>query len=90
LLAVSALAGGLACGRSSRAVANAGANVTFSRGGDIYVMRGDGSGERRLTRSEARDIAPSGSPDGRRIAFASDRGGRFEVYVINAGGGGGG
>jgi dipeptidyl aminopeptidase/acylaminoacyl peptidase len=86
-LAVLALWGALACGGSSAKVAKAnGGLVTFSRSGEIYVINADGSGQWRLTRNRAKDIAPVGSPDGRRIAFASDRGGNFELYVMNADG----
>jgi TolB protein len=68
------------------------------RGGDedIWVMEADGSRPRVLTRDRPRaggpaplDTAPAWSPDGRRIAFASDRaGGEQEVYVMNADGSG--
>jgi TolB protein len=39
--------------------------------GELYVVRGDGSGLRRLTASTADDGHPTWSPDGRRIAFSS-------------------
>ena len=58
---------------------------------EIYVMRSDGTGLRRLTTSLADDTGPAWSPDGRRIAFVSDRsdrrGHQYEIYVIAAGGG---
>jgi WD40-like Beta Propeller Repeat len=82
-----ALSGAVACGSSANAT-KANGLVTFASGGDIYVIRADGTGLRRLTRNQAQDIAPAGSPDGRMIAFTSDRDGRFEVYVMNADGGG--
>ena len=41
--------------------------------GEIYVMNADGSGLTRLTNNPARDIEPSWSPDGRRMAFISGR-----------------
>lgn len=52
----------------------------------IYRMRADGSDPTRLTRNEANDTAPAISPDGRRIAFVSDRDGNREIYVMNADG----
>lgn len=52
----------------------------------IYRMRADGSDPVRLTHSDANDTAPVSSPDGRRIAFVSDRDGNREVYVMSADG----
>ena len=51
---------------------------------DIYVVRPDGTGLRRLTRNRAG--VPAWSPDGSRIAFASGRSGRPQLYVMNADG----
>jgi TolB protein len=56
--------------------------------GEIYVMNADGSGKRNLTRNPAQDGRPSWSPDGRRIAFVSNRDGRHEAHVMNADGSG--
>lgn len=36
---------------------------------DLYIVRADGTGERRLTFDPAEDITPTWSPDGSRIAF---------------------
>ena len=50
---------------------------------DLYVMRADGSGTRRLTTARADDHHPTWSPDGARIGF--ERAGK--IYVENAQGG---
>lgn len=53
---------------------------------DIYVVRRDGSGLRRLTDDAAVDEQPAWSPDGTRIAFRSTRTGAGDIYVMNADG----
>jgi TolB protein len=54
---------------------------------EILVMNADGSGEQELTRNAAAStFAPAWSPDGREIAFVSERDGDREVYVMNADG----
>ena len=63
---------------------------------EIYVMDADGGNPRRLTNNPAKDLAPSWAPDGKRIAFISDRDGHphrvpgwftSEIYVMDADGG---
>ncbi len=57
----------------------------------IHVMNADGSGVTRLTHNaEWDDGFPAWSPDGSRIAFASDRadGFNYQVHVMNADGSG--
>lgn len=49
-------------------------------------MNSDGSGQTRLTNSLASDVDPARSPDGAKIAFATDRDGNFEIYVMDANG----
>jgi len=53
---------------------------------NIYVMDADGSNQARLTRGAAGDWSPAWSPDGRRIAFHSDRDGNWDIYVMDADG----
>jgi TolB protein len=49
-------------------------------------MNADGSNVRRLTNHPAVDYWPVWSPDGKRIAFTSNRDGNYEIYVMNADG----
>ncbi|MGL6278951.1 MAG: TolB family protein [Gaiella sp.] len=60
---------------------------------DLYLVRPDGSGLRRLTRSpsDPNRTGASGaawSPDGRRLAFADDRDGYNDIHVIRRDGSG--
>ena len=53
---------------------------------EIYVISSDGSGAKGLTFDNTLDADPAWSPDGKRIAFASERDGNREIYVMNADG----
>lgn len=53
---------------------------------EIIVMGADGGNARRLTSNLFADIDPAWSPDGKRIAFASDRSGSLQIYTMNADG----
>src|SRR5438046_3811878 len=55
---------------------------------DIYLMNDDGTQVTNLTKHAGRNIAPAWSPDGTKIAFASNRDGNSEIYVMNADGSG--
>jgi tricorn protease len=61
--------------------------VTFSYLGDVWVAGEDGTNVQRLTVNRARDVYPRFSPDGKWIAFSSDRDGNLDVYVIPSAGG---
>jgi TolB protein len=53
---------------------------------DIYSIRPDGSGLRRLTRSPAFDADAHFSPNGKSIVFGSDRTGNADVFVMRRNG----
>src|SRR5437764_863237 len=61
--------------------------VTFSYLGDVWVADEDGRNVQRLTVNRARDVYPRFSPDGKWIAFSSDRNGNLDVYIIPSSGG---
>jgi tricorn protease len=61
--------------------------VAFSYLGDIWVANEDGSNPQRLTVHKARDVYPRFSPDGKWIAFSSNRYGNYDVFVMPATGG---
>jgi dipeptidyl aminopeptidase/acylaminoacyl peptidase len=76
--------------RSRIALANAAENPAdvwgFNDFNDLLVMNADGSGRVRLTSHFGSVSGPAWSPDGSKIAFASDQSGRSEIYVVNADG----
>ena len=57
-------------------------DFTFS----IYVVNVNGNNLVRLTQKSTSSGSPSWSPDGRKIAFTSDRDGNFDIYVMTADG----
>ena len=61
--------------------------VAFSYMGDIWTANEDGSGVVRITDNGAREVYPRFSPDGRWIAFSSNRYGNYDVFVVPATGG---
>ena len=61
--------------------------IAFSYLGDIWTANENGTGALRLTDNRARDIYPRFSPDGKWIAFSSNRHGNNDVFVIAAAGG---
>jgi tricorn protease len=61
--------------------------VTFSYLGDIWVANEDGRNIQRLTVNRARDVYPRFSPDGKWVAFSSDRNGNLDVFIIPSTGG---
>ena len=61
--------------------------IAFSYLGDIWVANEAGSDTRRLTDHRAREVYPRFSPDGKSIAFSSNRYGGYDVFIVPADGG---
>src|SRR5439155_21628144 len=61
--------------------------IVFSYLGDLWLVNDDGTNPRRLTVHAARDSHPKFSPDGKWIAFSSNRYGADDVFVMPAAGG---
>ncbi|MGB5872213.1 MAG: protein kinase [Bacteroidota bacterium] len=55
---------------------------------DLFLIRPDGKGLRRLTNDIYKDRGPSWSPDGERIVFYSNRPDRYEMWWIRPDGSG--
>ena len=63
-----------------------GRTIVFDLLGDLYAIPIEGGKARRLTSGMAWDATPRFSPDGRTIAFISDRDGTENLWVIAADG----
>lgn len=64
-----------------------GSKIAFSYKGDIYTVPSAGGVATRLTTEPSYESAPIWSPDGRTIAYASDRKGGKDIYLMPASGG---
>ncbi len=62
-------------------------HVAFTHGSDLWVASREGGLARRLTSTPAVESDPHFSPDGRQIAFTSNRSGVAAVYVVPVEGG---
>ncbi|CAM3162344.1 Amidohydrolase-related domain-containing protein [Sphingomonas antarctica] len=63
-----------------------GRTIAFDMLGDIYTMPITGGTPTRIAEGLAYEHQPRFSPDGRRIAFTSDRGGGDNIWVMNVDG----
>src|ERR1044071_4878583 len=61
--------------------------IVFSYLGDIWTADENGQNVQRLTVNRARDVYGRFSPDGKWIAFSSDRNGNLDVFIMPASGG---
>jgi tricorn protease-like protein len=63
--------------------------IVFSRDGDVFSVRADGSGLRRLTAGPELDTAPSVAPNGRYLLFErrAKEGAPADLYTVSINGG---
>ena len=61
--------------------------IVFTYLADIWTADEDGKNIKRITANKARDVYPRFSPDGKWIAFSSDRNGNFDVFIVPSEGG---
>ena len=61
--------------------------IVFSYLGDVWTADENGQNIQRLTVNRARDVYARFSPDGKWIAFSSDRNGNLDVFIIPSEGG---
>lgn len=64
-----------------------GMEIAFCYKGDIYKVSAKGGTATQLTTQDSYECTPIWSPDGQRIAFASDRYGNFDLFVMPSSGG---
>ena len=69
------------------AISPDGSTIAFAYKGDLYCVPANGGEARQLTTNAAYDSQPIWSPDGKKIAFTSNREGSLDVYVISTKGG---
>ncbi len=67
-----------------------GRQVAYMGGGtqeDIYIVRADGTGRRRVTSDAFKDRGPKWFDGGKEIVFYSDRGGQYALWGVRPDGG---
>lgn len=64
-----------------------GSEIAFTYRGDIWKVAATGGEAVRLTSQPSYESEPVWSPDGRSIAFASDRNGNNDIYIMSSAGG---
>ena len=69
------------------AISPDGSTVAFTYKGDIFTVPVKGGRAMQLTSNAAYESAPVWSPDGKKIAFRSNREGSDDIFITDAAGG---
>lgn len=66
---------------SQAVVSSDGKQIAFVARGEIFVASADYNTTRRITTTAQSEAAPTFAPDGRTLAYASERDGRWNIYT---------
>ena len=69
------------------AISPDGSTIAFNYKGDIYLVGAKGGQAQAITTHQDHDFMATWSPDGKTIAFASNRYGNYDVYTMPSNGG---
>ena len=69
------------------AISPDGSTIAFTYKGDIYLVNAQGGKAHAITTHSAHDFMPTWSPDGKTIAFASNRYGNYDIFTMSSKGG---
>ena len=69
------------------AISPDGTTIAFTYKGDIFTVPVSGGKATQITTNPAFDTTPIWSPDSKQIAFASDRMGSMDVFIVSKDGG---
>lgn len=69
------------------AISPDGSTIAFNYKGDIYLVDSKGGQAKAVTTHKSHDFMPVWSPDGKTLAFASDRYGNYDIFTMPSKGG---
>lgn len=69
------------------AISPDGGTIAFTYKGNIFTVNSAGGDARQITSGGSYNTSPVWSPDGRKLAFSSDREGSLDIFVVDSKGG---